>query len=886
MQASRQSISTYSVRRRICSIALVLVSASLLSTGAGAAEELSFEADIRPILKTHCFHCHGEEGHREGELDVRLRRLLIEGGDSGAAIVPGKPRESLLWQRIHDGEMPPEDASERPSAEDLQTIEAWIAAGAPHLYDEPESLEELSPIAQEELKHWAYQPVRQPTPPRVSHPQLVRTAIDAFLLRKLEQQQLRFAPMASRFTLIRRLSFDLRGLPPTPEEIDRFIEDQEPGAYERLVDRWLDSPEYGERWGRHWLDVAGYADSEGYTDVDAERQHAWRYRDYVIRAFNENISYRQFLIEQLAGDELVPQPHNNLTPDQARLLTATGFLRTAPDGTGGTVPDPALARNEVIAQTMKIVTSTTLGLTVGCAQCHNHRYDPITQQDYYEFRAIFDPAFDWQNWQAPVRRRKSLYTDADRKRAAELEQQAKEVEARRTVRQQELIAATFEKQLLKVPENERQAVRAAAETAAKKRSNEQSELLKRYPAVNVTASSLYLYDKQAADELKRMADEAKAIRDSKPPEGYVRCLTESPQKIPESHLFYRGDHEQPKQQVRPAVLSALALNGFDYEIPINDSDLSTSGRRLALARWLTQDSHPLTARVFVNRVWMLHFGRGIVATPSDFGTLGQPPSHPELLDWLASRFVASGWDIKWLQRTILHSHVYRQASLTDEQTVQTDPDNLGLARFPVRRIEAEVLRDTLLAVAGRLNRKPYGPAVPVMADRVGRYVIGIENLNAGRPGAVIPMKGEDLRRTIYVQFRRSRPLSLLATFDLPRMEPNCERRSYSTVAPQSLTLMNGDFVMEQAQQLADRLQSQTTDKTELVSQLWLTVYAREPDTEEIAMAQQFLDQQYERFAGADDGQEKTADGNSKLRARAFSVLCHTLLGSNEFLYVD
>ncbi|MCA9057418.1 MAG: DUF1549 domain-containing protein, partial [Planctomycetaceae bacterium] len=390
-----------------------------------------------------------------------------------------------------------------------------------------------------------------------------------------------------------------------------------------------------ERWAQHWLDVAGYADSEGYNDVDAERADAWRYRDYVIRALNTDKPFDRFITEQLAGDELVQTPLNNLSEEDAELLVATGFLRMAPDGTGGSVPDPMLARNDTIADTVKIVSSALMGVTVGCAQCHDHRYDPISQQDYYQFRAVFDPAFDWQQWRTPAQRRVSLYTDDLRAKAAEIEKQAKDVEAIRNQKQSEFIAATLEKEVAKLPEEIRESARAAQQTEEKKRTADQTALLKKYPSLNVTAGSLYLYDKKAADELKELADKATSIRATKPKEEFVRAVTEVQGRIPDSHLFARGDHEQPKQKVIPAGLTVVSLNTDTPSIPENDPDRPTSGRRLALARRLTHSNHPLTARVIVNRVWMHHFGRGLVTTPGDFGVLGQRPTHPELLDWLA-----------------------------------------------------------------------------------------------------------------------------------------------------------------------------------------------------------------------------------------------------------
>lgn len=353
---------------------------------------------------------------------------------------------------------------------------------------------------------------------------------------------------------------------------------------------------------------------------------------------------------------------------------------------------------------------------------------------------------DWKNWLAPAKRRVSLYTDADRAKSAEIEAQAIKILDERTIKQNEYIEATFQKELAKLEASLREPIMTARSTPDKERTAEQKKLLKEHPSVNVTASSLYLYDKKAADELKKMADEAAAVRATKPTEEFVRAVWEPTGKAPPpTFLFHRGDHEQPKQQVAPRELTVLT-SLKPIELPTNDESLPTSGRRLAYAKWLTSGEHPLVARVIVNRIWLNHFGRGLVPTPGDFGALGVEPTHLELLDWLASEFVESGWSIKELHRLIMTSTAYRQASLRDDKGDTVDADNTLYWRMPVRRLEAEVLRDAVLAVSGELNTTAFGPPVPVMADRVGQFVIGKENLDAGRPGTVIPMNGEDLRR--------------------------------------------------------------------------------------------------------------------------------------------
>ncbi|HUG71208.1 MAG TPA: PSD1 and planctomycete cytochrome C domain-containing protein [Pirellulaceae bacterium] len=855
-------------------------------TATFSSEEITYEKNVRPILKTHCFHCHGEGGELQGGLDVRLKRLIAKGGDSGEAFVAGKPEESLLLQRLHEGDMPPEEVALRPTADEIAAIERWIAGGAVASREEPEDLNPDNYVTEEERAFWAFQPVERRPPPGITTNERVRTPIDQFVIAKLEANNLSLSPDADARALVRRVYFDLLGLPPEPAEVAAFVNDSSPHAYEQMLDRVLSSPRYGERWGRHWLDVAGYADSEGYTEDDPVRPDVYKYRDYVIRAFNDDKPFDQFVIEQLAGDELLTPPFENLTPEQAEKLIATGFLRMAPDGTGVGGVDQNLARNDVMAKTIEIVSTSLLGLTVGCAQCHNHRYDPISHEDYHAVRAIFEPALDWKNWLAPAKRRVSLYTDADRAKSAEIEAEAQKVLDERTEKQNKYIEATFQRELAKLEENLREPITKARNTPEKERTAEQKTLLKRHPSVNVSARSLYLYDKKAADDLQKMADEASAIRETKPREEFVRAVWEPAGKAPpQTFLFHRGDHEQPKQEVSPRELTVLT-SAMSIEVPTNDQALATSGRRLAYARWLASGEHPTVARVIVNRIWLNHFGRGLVPTPGDFGALGVEPTHPELLDWLASEFVAGGWSVKELHRLIMTSTTYRQASRHQEEADAIDADNLLYWRMPVRRLEAEVLRDTALAVSGELNNRAFGPAVPVMADVVGQFVIGKENLNAGRPGAVIPMNGEDLRRSIYIETRRSRPLSVMAPFDLPRMEPNCTSRSASTVSPQSLMLMNSEFALTRAKKLAERIRRDANDDVAAqITLAWQLAFATTPNDDELAEASSFVEEQTKHFA-ANPAPESKGKQDVDPAGEALASFCHALLSSNRFLYID
>ncbi len=486
-----------------------------------AVEEraLTFERDVRPILRAHCIRCHGEEEKPKSGVDLRLRRFMdkeLEGGEH--VLVPGKPDESEMVRLIREGEMPKK--GKKVSAAELAVIERWILQGAKVARPEPESLAPGPLLTDEDRAFWSFQPIVRPAAPVLENAARVRTPIDAFILAGLRQQHLDFAPEAGKPTLLRRVTLDLTGLPPTPEELAAFLADSAPDAYEKVVDRLLAAPAYGERWARHWLDVAGYADSNGFAEADSPRPHAWRYRDYVIRALNADKPWSDFLVEQLAGDELAAVTHAEtqqavLDPKRREALIATAFLRMAPDGTGDAVPDANLARNQVIAEEIKVVTSSLLGLTVGCAQCHDHRYDPITQADYYRLRAIFEPAFHWKSWRAPAQRLYSLYTPEERAKANEIEKQVGDLNREAQAMSKKFLDDIFEKEVVKLPEAEREPYRAARATAEKDRTPEQKALIKKYPSA-LALYSLDLYDKDAQKKVLEKIAEGTKLRATQP----------------------------------------------------------------------------------------------------------------------------------------------------------------------------------------------------------------------------------------------------------------------------------------------------------------------------------------------------------------------------------
>lgn len=755
---------------------------------AKAESELTFEKDIRPILRAHCLDCHGAIEEKDGNLDLRLARFMIAGGDSGPAITAGKPDESYLLDRVKSGEMPPGDA--KVPAEEIAILERWIAAGAPTARPEPETIGPGVPLLPEERNWWAFQPIQRPTVPVVPEASRARTPIDAFLVEAMPEG-LSFSEDADKRALLIRVTMDLTGLPPTPADVERFLKDDRPDAYERLVDDLLNSPHYGERWGRHWLDVAGYADSEGVTAADAERSWAYQYRDYVVRSMNADKPFDQFLHEQLAGDELAGPIKGDLTPEQIELLTATGFLRMAADGTGsgGNTEE---SRNQVVADTMKIVSSSLMGMTVACAQCHDHRYDPISHIDYHALRAVFEPALDWKAWKTPAQRNVSLYTEADRAKSAEIEKEVAVVAEEKAKKQAAYIEEELVKELAKYEEPLRSELRAAHAVPPRMRNEEQKALFVKYPRVNITPGVLYQYNKAAADDLKKFDERIAEIRAKKTPERFVRALVEPAGHAPETKLFHRGDYRQPKQTIEPAAPAVLVAEDQYKPFPADDPNVPTTGRRLAFAQWLTSDANPTTARVLVNRVWLHHFGQGLVSTPGDFGKLGAKPTHPLLLDWLASEFMAEGWSLKKLHRLMVTSTAYRQSSYQDPAKVAIDGTNQYYWRTLVTRLDAEILRDRWLAVSGKLNTELFGPAMKVVEDQTGQAVV----------------EGETQRRSLYIQQRRSLPVSVMQAFDAPVMTTNCEIRPSSTVATQSLMLMNGQFVLDQALAMARRVRSE------------------------------------------------------------------------------
>lgn len=853
--------------------------------------------DVLPILLLRCTVCHGSRV-REGELDLRTTASILRGGKSGPAIVPGQPAESLLLKRIHAGEMPPRrrvvEVSIKPiEPAEIEILTRWIAGGAVESSVPPDvATSEPDPlVSAADRQFWSFHPPRRPVVPAVADSERVRNPIDAFVQEKLAEHGLPQAPEAEKLVLLRRLFFDLVGLPPTPDEVDEFLHDEflhdNDEAYERLVERLLGSPRYGERWARYWLDLAGYADSNGVQHSDLIREHAWRYRDYVIRAFNADKPYDRFLLEQIAGDELADyEQASELTPELYDNLVATGFLRMTPDGTSANITNFVPDRLEIIADEINVLTSSLLGLTVRCARCHTHKTDPIPQRDYYRLAAIFKGAYDEHDWLKTTRKEDQRGPWGERlldqampdELAAwqaletQINDGIQQLQATLAARTAERTRVELETRLAKLPAVLQDDLRKLLATPAEERDEIQHYLATKFEAeLQVSPESLKQLDpdyKAAADESDKKIAELEGRRQTRP---RIQALWDRGEPSP-TYILRRGDYTKPGREVGPGVLSVLADPSTPLRVTPPWPGARQTGRRLAFARWLTQPDHPLTARVMVNRIWRHHFGAGLVRTLDNFGKTGEPPTHPELLDWLAREFVARGWSIKAMHRLMVTSATYRQASQTTDGQQERDPDNRWISHMPVRRLEAEPLRDSLLAVADRLDLTPFGKP---------------DDVTVQPSGLVAAVRGErGNRRTIYLLQRRTQLLTLLEDFDLPPMAPNCIDRPVSTVAPQALHLMNDAGVHELAQAFAERVvRLARGDPARRVEIAWRLAYGRTPRDEEAALALASLTELTTVWSAtlAASGTENVA---ARAADKALENLCHALFNSAEFVTID
>jgi mono/diheme cytochrome c family protein len=820
---------------------MLLRAAALASLLLIAANPPSFAQTAMAILEKNCLACHGPA--RMGGLDLRQRDAALKGGGRGPAVVPGKPDESLIYTAVLKKgslQMPPGKQS-LESAE-IEVIRHWIESGA--AWDAAGS-------KKSEPAWWAFRSLRRPNVPPVNSV-WVKNPIDAFIAQVHQANKLAPAAAAERRALIRRVYFDLHGLPPSPGEVDQFANDPDPQAYEKLVDRLLASPRYGERWGRFWLDVVRYADTGGF-ETDIYFANAWRYRDYVIKSFNDDKPYNQFVQEQIAGDEIWPdnldlQGSYIISPAKLKHLEArigTGLYTLAPVMHESGL-DAEYLRSEWRADAVDVTASAFLGLTMGCARCHNHKFDPITQRDFYRMAAVFAASeekeiptvhimsvFDYRQFYPKVIAVEQLKAEHDRLMAG--------AKSRILERKK----AKFSKEQVE-----------AWETPEDKRTPRQKEL-----AIDVEAAARSIGEKETEEELTPAERETRLSLIGKIGRAYLKAPKRYPtatvlgpaEIVQDVHVLERGDHKKMGETVQPGAPAVLTGG---------DEQAFAGPRRKQLAQWLTSDSNPLAARVMVNRIWQGHFGRGIVGTPNDFGRQGDPPTHPELLDWLAAEFIADGWRVKPLHRLILLSNTYQMASSFNSANAKIDPENRYLWRMNRRRLEAEMIRDAVLSAAGTLNLKQGGP--PVMAPLTEEERAGLKD-PAQWPVALDPT--EHSRRSVYLYVKRSFRMPLFETFDMPDPAASCERRNVTTVAPQALALMNNDFMIEQSAQFAKRLKSELPDgpPSAWIDHGFRTVTGRSPTAEE-----------------SRDLSALFASGSDAPLTR----LCLVLFNLNEFLYVD
>ncbi len=874
--------------RLTCSIGLIGIAAFVLggkvAARADGDERLnrppnapSFTREIQPILAAHCLKCHGSMTQK-ADLDLRSLATMEKGGVNGPAIERGASGKSLLYEQVSKRVMPPGKAA-KLTDDQIRLIARWIDAGATSDGD-PSRLD-----APTGPTHWAFRPPVKSVPPVVKKGSRMRSPIDSFILAKLEAKGLSLAPEAEKRTLLRRATFDLTGLPPTPEEIAEFLANMAPDAYERMIDRLLASPAYGERWGRHWLDNAGYADTHGGDNDLAtikDNKNIWKYRDYVIQSLNADKPFDRFVTEQLAGDEEIDwRAGQAYTPEALDELVATGFLRHVPDDTDEAELNRPLERNEIVGRVTESVASNLLGLTINCARCHNHKYDPVTQEDYFRLVACFTPAYDPGRWRLPAQRSLPDVPPGESKAIsahnAAIDRQIEVIQKQgasvRKTAEERLRSARY----TALPAAVRTDLAAALVTPADTRNEVQRYLAKKLgPLVEVkpddVAGSLAPAEKAS---LKAVDEKSTVLAAGKRSHGLFQAVWEDGASPSPTRILRRGDWTSPMATVEPGFPVALSQPGQSKLTRPGDTKGGSSGRRLALARWLTAIDQPLTARVLVNRVWQHHFGVGIVATADNFGLKGSPPSHPELLDWLAVDLVEHGWRLKRLHKMIMTSAVYRQSSRrpgVGEPSLaeSVDPANDLLGRRSLRRLEAEAMRDAVLAVSGQLNRRLGGPPTPLVSRPDGLVLV-----SPADPAAAS-------RRSVYIFARRNYPVGLLDVFDFPIMALNCTRRPTTATPLQSLAALNSEFVQDQAVAFAARVRSEigvSASHAAQVERVFLLAFSRGPSPAESRLCVDSLERQTAAHLG-----EKASPQQAGVRA--LEGLCHMLLCANEFLYIE
>lgn len=798
-----------------------------------------FENKVQPIIQDRCLKCHGDDSNElGGELALISRASILKGGESGPAVDLIDWRKSILLDAIHYGsyQMPPDG---KLSDDEIGILTKWIEMKMPWPAEtagrmiESETKHDVPQVNSESKSFWSFKQVQRPDLPAVKREEWISNSIDRFILAKLESAGLSPAPTASKAVLIRRLYYDIIGLPPTPKQVEAFVNDDAPGAYRKLVEQLLASPHYGEKWGRHWLDIVRYAESNSF-ERDGTKPFVWRYRDYVIRSFNEDKPYDQFLIEQLAGDEIDEPTYQS--------IIATGYYRLGP--WDDEPADPRLALYDDLDDILATTSQAMMGLTVNCARCHDHKIDPIPTKDYYQLLSFFRNVRRYG-----VRSRDSV-RDASTRLLKKENPPSKEV----VDRFYEQVTGR-ENAMKEVVDIVKQDFEPVEHEEFRYAENHERLIRKRLESKLITQKQF--------DHYIRNRDELRELITHPPDFDRVLCVKETGSETPSTRILIRGNPHIPGDEVEPGFISVLSPPE-----PTIEPRENSSGRRLALARWITSPEHPLTARVMANRIWQHHFGRGIVRTSNDFGFQGTKPTHQKLLDYLASEFVSGGWSMKNLHRTILLSSTYRMSNQFNRGAYQADPLNDLFWRFDMRRLTAEELRDSILAVSGRLNAKTmYGPSI---FTRLSKEVLAGQSMPGNGWGN--SPDAATRRRSIYIHVKRSLGVPLLQAFDAADTDTTCPVRFNTTQPTQALALINSEFANSEAIEFAKQIAASQNDLKPQVAEILSRVLQRDPTESEIAegidLIQAWIDQ----------------DGVRKDEALAF--FCLSAFNLNEFIFLE
>ncbi len=815
------------------------------------ADDVAFyEKSVKPILETHCFKCHGPGEKIKGDLRLSNRAAILVGGDTGPAVDLKKPSESLILQailnkRADGGEVMPPSGKMPPEA--IATLTKWVNTGLATNTADLGDTHTTEPAAPKDdgKSWWAYQPIGRHAIPTVKNAAWVKTPVDAFILAKLEAKNLQPIAPAERATLIRRAHYDLTGLPPTPEEVSAFVSDRSPEAYAKLIDKLLASPHYGEKWGRHWLDVVRYAETNGY-ERDGPKPNVWRYRDYVIRSFNADKPYPKFVMEQLAGDEQ--------TEWSADAIIATGFHRL------GIWDDEPADREQALYDgyddLVTVAGQGFLGMTLNCARCHDHKKDPISQADYYKFVALFRDIRPFSDTRGVMSSSNSTDISPPEKRKLyekEFNARAKKLESLKS----EMIAL------------ENEAIRTLP--APDQRASEGADR----PTIVAKLLSEKVFTQAQRKQYQDLNRERKQLEAKPLPNADMALsVNDSDATPPPVHLLARGNPYSPKEVIEPGFPSVLP--GSDFKFTAAKRGQKSAGRRTKLAEFIVSPNNPIAARVWVNRVWQHHFGRGIVGSPNDFGKLGELPTHPDLLDWLARELMepqhapGEAWTIKRLHKMLMLSNTYQLSSTASPAQLSVDPSNQMYWRFNMRRLGAEEVRDSMLLASGQLNLQQFGPSV---FPKIPKEVLAGQSV----PGsgwyydAANPTLAN--RRSVYVSVKRSLQVPVLIAHDQADTDSTCPVRYTTTVPTQALGMLNGEFANEQADALAARLEREFPgDLSKQIRRAIALTTQRDATEAEVKLDLDFI-------------QRMKVEHNLSVK-EALSRYTLLVLNANEFVYLD